>query len=219
MARRAKTSLPIRPLARTAAVTRTRWLFEFARLPLLPPERPERTRLRSELLGYLDVGPGIRNPGIPGAGQVDDASLQQCHEWLKNGFDALARGQPWNIRYTFPPSYVVRLSPPSIVARTGIQDPLIPLKQVVYEEAVPLVLRYVRICERTKCQTLFWRRGRQRYCSGKCSGQARTRKWRQKNPQQVSRRRRARYEARVRSRLPPAAKVTIARRVRRPAPR
>ena len=122
---------------------------------------------------------------------ASNADLRECHEWLRTGLASLARGEGWRIRYEFPPNYVVGLRRVSRIF--GVYRALIPFRQVVFEETVPVLLYRLRFCQDPKCRKAFLRQRRQVYCSSKCSNRHRSELWRKKNPEKASNQRHTRY--------------------------
>jgi hypothetical protein len=188
-----------------------RWLFDFGRADLAALGLEQRHRFAFELERWINVV-GNRHWTRPMA-IVEENELNECHEWLSDGLQRLARGAPWDIQYVEPPRYTILLTPPSLTRYTGVQHPLVPLKQIVVEDAVPIFLRHLRVCERPKCGSIFWREGRGRFCSARCGGRVRTAAWRRDHPQEARTSRRKSYVKRQKAKT--SNKVQVAHRPRR----
>lgn len=143
---------------------------------------------------------------------ASNADLRECHEWLRTGLASLARGEGWRIRYEFPPNYVVGLRRVSRIF--GVYRALIPFRQVVFEETVPVLLYRLRFCQDPKCRKAFLRQRRQVYCSSKCSNRHRSELWRKKNPEKASNQRHTRYVIVMKAAHGP--KINVKRLRRRP---
>src|SRR5262249_10096708 len=151
--------------AQQLAVRWARWLLQFAATELEQLSEGKLRELRADLDGFLCSDRDIRP--VSTSGRASNADLRECHEWLRTGLATLARGEGGRVRYGFPPSYVVRLRGVSRVF--GVYRPLIPFRQVVFEETVPVLLYRLRFCQDPKCRKAFLRQRRQVYCSSKCS--------------------------------------------------
>ena len=192
---------------------RARWLFDFGREELTGLGLDQREQIATELEEWINAPIAGRRGTRPMAFRIDQAELLECYEWLRNGLQRLARGDSWTIAYVFPPRYSVRLNPPSVTWRTGIQRAIVALKQITLEDVVPIFLRHLRLCERKGCDTLFWRRGRGRYCSPRCGTRVRTAAWRREHPEGVRVSRRNSYVTRLQAKT--SKKVRVAHRPRR----
>jgi hypothetical protein len=141
---------------------------------------------------------------------MKESDLAACHEWLKQGLACLARGKEWTIHYDDPPRYGVHLAPPRVTRRMPWKPATTVLKQIVFEEAVPVFLRSLLVCKRKDYGRLFWRRGRQKYCSPRCGGRERTGKWRRGHPEHTAKARESRretYKRKQRERTSPNVRV------------
>lgn len=166
-----------------------RWLLQFTATELEQLSPSKLTELRVHLDDFLRSDRDIR-PASTSA-SASNADLKECHEWLRTGLAALARGEGWRIQYELPPNYVVRLT--RVTRIFGMYRALIPFKQVVFEETVPVLLNRLRFCRDPKCRKGFLRQRRQVYCSSHCSNRHRSERWRENNPEKASNQRHARY--------------------------
>ena len=194
--------------AQQLAVRWARWLLQFAATELEQMSEGKLRELRADLDGFLCSDRDIRP--VSTSGSASNADLRECHEWLRTGLATLARGEGWRIRYEFPPNYVVRLR--RVTRVFGVYRPLIPFRQVVLEETIPVLLDRLRFCGDPKCRKAFIRQRRQVYCSSKCSNRHRSELWRKKNPEKASNQRHTRYVNVMKSAHGPKIKVKRLRR-------
>src|SRR5262249_7339552 len=198
--------------------SRARWLVEFAtRDPGLVPET-EREAIRWRLAAYLEGGRGEDPETFYGhAGSAEGGEAGQCREWLRAGLAQLARGETWVIELEFRPSYLIRLNRPHVSRRTPMRDALVPFREVVLRDSLPVLLKRLRFCARNGCGEAFLSRKRQLYCSGRCGQSQRTARFRAKHAARIKQRRRERYVAAMRRKHGPHLKVGSRSTQRRPS--
>ena len=153
-----------------------------------------------ELGAYLEIGRG-QSPQAISAPPFRAGDLEQCQQWIRAGLDCLAHDRPWDIRLEFAPSYIVRLKPPHIVPRTPVTGALIPLREVVLRDTVPVFLKRLRFCRGPTCGRAFIARKRQEFCSPRCSQAERSRRFVSRHPERARQLRRESYVRRVRRKL------------------
>ena len=198
--------------------SRARWLVVFAtREPALVPET-EREAIRWRLAAYLESGRGEDPEAFHGrAGPAEEGEARQCREWLRAGLAQLARGEKWVIQLAFTPSYFIGLNPPRFYRRTPVTNALVPFREVVFRDSVPVLLKRLRFCARNGCGEAFLSRKRQVYCSGRCAQFERTARFRAKHAARIKQRRHERYVAAMRKKHGPNVKVGSRSTRRRPS--
>lgn len=141
------------------------WLIEVAdRAPIA--DGAELADLRAEMVEFL---------GLPDGTWLDDSYLKKCTRAIKDGVTLLRKGEPWTILgHRFRISRENGLSFDQPREATNLQEALI--------ETLVRGKNTLRRCKRRGCRNLFLKQRRQEYCSKKCSGLARTRRFRQRNP-------------------------------------
>ena len=195
---------------------RARWLVEFATCDPITLGETEREAIRWRLAAYLEGGRGEDPEAFHGPAPAEEDEVRQCHEWLRAGLAELAQGQTWVIQLKFKPSYFVGLKPPHVYRRTPMTDALIPFREVVLRDSVPVLLKRLRFCARNGCGGPFFSRKGQRFCSGQCGQSERTARFRARHAAQIKQRRRERYVAAMRRKHGPKVKVRIRYPRRRP---
>ena len=193
-----------------------RWLFDFASGDLTPLRKPSLHQIARDLEAWMnaDVEAHATRSMVS---NIDHDQISELHGWLRAGFQDLAEGRDWTIMYDSPPRYIVCLDPPYVSRRIWVHRAIIPFKQMVFEDIIPIFLRQLRVCVRASCTTLFWRRGRQRFCSPQCAGRRRSASWRQRYPERVKASRRKSHVKRQRARTSPRARVEARPRSAGPA--
>jgi hypothetical protein len=210
MTGRRRAPRPTSKRAQQLAVRWARWLLQFAPTELEQLSEGKLGELRADLDSFLRSDSDVRP--VSTSGRASNADLRECQEWLRTGLATLARGEGWKIQYEFPPYYAVRLT--GVTRVFGVYRPLIPFRQVVFEETVPVLLYRLRFCQDPKCRKPFLRRRRQVYCSSRCSNRHRSELWRKKNPEKASNQRHTRYVNVMKSVHGP--KINVKRLRRRP---
>lgn len=149
--------------------SRARWLVGFAaRDSALVPET-EREAIRWRLAAYLEGGRGEDPEAFHGrSAPAEEGEARQCREWLRAGLAELAQGKTWIIQLEFRPKYFISLKPPNVYRRAPMIDALVPFREVVLRDSVPVLLKRLRFCARNGCGEAFLSRKRQLYCSRQC---------------------------------------------------
>jgi len=132
------------------------------------------------------------------------------------GLADLAQGQTWVIELEFTPRYFIRLKPPRVYRRAPMIDALVPFREVVLRDSVPVLLKRLRFCARNGCGEAFLSRKRRLYCSRRCGQFERTARFRAKHAARITQRRRERYVAAMRRKHGPHVKVGRRSTRRRP---
>jgi hypothetical protein len=170
----------------------------------------EREAIRWRLAAYLEGGRGEDPEAFHGrAAPAAEGEARQCREWLKAGLAELAQGQTWVIQLEFRPRYFIGLKPPHVYRRAPMTDALVPFREVVLRDSVPLLLKRLKFCARNGCGAAFFSRKRQLFCSGQCGQSERTARFRAKHAAWIKKRRRERYVADMRKKHGPNVKVGI----------
>ena len=149
--------------------SRARWLVGFA-APTLQVRRespPDRLALRLRHQGRVTRGEdpeAFHGRSAP----AEEGEARQCREWLRAGLAELAQGKTWIIQLEFRPKYFISLKPPNVYRRAPMIDALVPFREVVLRDSVPVLLKRLRFCARNGCGEAFLSRKRQLYCSRQC---------------------------------------------------
>ena len=198
--------------------SRARWLVVFAtREPAQVPET-EREAIRWRLAAYLESGRGEDPEATHQLAPAEEGEVRRCHDWLRAGLAQLARGETWVIQLEFMPRYLIGLNPPHAYRRTPVTtNALIPFRDVVLRDSVPVLLKRLRFCARNGCGGAFLARKRQRFCSRRCGQSERTARFRAKHAARIKERRRERYVAAMRKKHGLNVKVGSRSTKRRPS--
>jgi hypothetical protein len=208
-------SLYLRGMGR--ALGRLGWLLDFAERTITPSmSKDELTSLQDQVLAFClaHAGPHFQSSDVRKFTIKDLADLQ-TH---------LRQGVNWLSKNTLQNWYLPK------VQRRIIKDPQTgsgrlvlwgsPQTVFVHFAAELITAEGMRIerCARPRCNRLFVRRKRGRYCSKRCSQYARTKRYREKRAKseieraRASQARRQAYEQRVKARLGENIKVGRNRR-------
>jgi hypothetical protein len=173
----------------------------------------EREGIRWRLAAYMEGGGGEDPEATYGPAAshcpapIGEGEARQCLEWLRAGLAELAQGRSWVIQFEFRPRYFVYLNPPRVYRKAPVTDALVPFREVVLRDSIPVLLKRLKFCARNGCGAAFFARKRQLFCSGRCAQSERTARFRAKHAAQIKQRRRARYEAAMRRKHGPNVKV------------
>jgi hypothetical protein len=204
---------------------RLRFLLSLIRTDLDSLSEREWRALHKDLQGYL-IGPKQRVDRVAVAAVAQQGSEDLEKECRRIQVDvrlALEQLVRERARGAGKASVPVLYGPITVGLRSAA-DRAAPLILAGLRDAVLLVMYFVltaepslRIRQCPECKNLFYRVGKQRYCSSQCTGRAVKRRWRRsaKGRAYENRRRRKKYERKVRTASGQLRNVKVAVRPRR----
>ncbi len=146
------------------------WLFGFANSPHFGSLLPD-----AQQKVYADFEGFIQTSFLEGPKPISN-QVKDCHTFLRKGVRALLAGQPWSARIEVKHC----LSPERGSGFSGVPKNEVELFRQRVLETISAAIDRLSRCLRRGCPKLFFRTGKQQYCTPRCAGKARLWKHRAK---------------------------------------